>query len=254
MFCAPGDGDQFDNRVREVFGTNVQLVDSAGKERIAWRTSIARSAEGWGARASTRFLTFNAVADEWQMASGAIELTRAQRRTLAADIVETGRDLATELGRAGTSVRRVLDDLEVPDEQRAPLEAELQSLGSKIVNDSAALAAVRDRLDVLAGSVAGIGSPHLSALPGRLEELVKLIDLALDTGSGALPMRLHGAGARASRRYRSKAFFMIGGLAGMGQTFLYTHSRSWKSRRLIFTLRHVSTWLTCFWRSQDRSS
>jgi putative ATP-dependent endonuclease of OLD family len=197
LVLAPaGSAPSFDDRVREVFGTHIQLVSASGDERIAWRTSIARSAEGWGARATSRFLMFDAGTDEWRPASGASELSRAHRRVLAADMTGTGRDLAGELSRPGTSIRRVLDDLEVPEAARGTLEADLQVLGGRIVDESSALGAVRERLSVLAGAVSGIGSPHVSALPGRLEELVRLIDIALDTGAGAMPMRLHGAGAR----------------------------------------------------------
>lgn len=197
LVLAPADSaESFDDRVREVFGTHVQLVSAGGDERIAWRTSIARSAEGWGARATSRFLMYDAGADEWKPASGASEVTRSHRRVLAADIAGTGRDLAGELSRPGTSIRRVLDDLEVPEAARGTLEADLQTLGGRIVDESSALGAVRDRLSLLADAVNGIGIPHVSALPGRLEELVRLIDIALDTGGGAMPMRLHGAGAR----------------------------------------------------------
>lgn len=197
LVLAPPDGEiMFDDRVQEVFGTHVQPVSPGGDERIAWRTSITRSAEGWGARASSRFLTFDAGARSWIPSVGASELTRSHRRAVAADLAGPGRDLASELARPGTSIRRVLDDLEVPDESRGELELDLRTLGGRIVDESSALGAVRERLDALAAAVHGIGSPHLSALPGRLEELVRLIDIALDTGGGPMPMRLHGSGTR----------------------------------------------------------
>ena len=49
-----GDDTVFDDRVREIFGTYVQPTAS-GSERVAWRTTISPSAEGWGARPSVAF-------------------------------------------------------------------------------------------------------------------------------------------------------------------------------------------------------
>jgi len=198
IVIAPGgDGASgFDPRVIELFGTNVQLVSAAGDQRIAWRTTVTRSAEGWGARASSRFLAFDAATNDWRPVTGQAEVGRNHRNALSADLVSTGRDLAAELSRPGSAIRRVLDDLEVPDDLRAPLEAALQELGGRIVDESAALGAIRDRLGALGKAVGGVGDPDVSALPGRLEELVRMIEIALDTGSGALPMRMHGSGAR----------------------------------------------------------
>lgn len=76
------------------------------------------------------------------------------------------------------------------------MEGDLQELGTRIVSKSGTLAAVRSRLIALESAVGGIGTPEVNALPGRLEELVRMIEVALDTGSGGLPMRLHGSGAR----------------------------------------------------------
>ncbi|WP_248581607.1 AAA family ATPase [Nocardioides sp. InS609-2] len=140
LILAPADSaDSFDDRVREIFGTHLQLVSASGDERVAWRTSITRSAEGWGARATSRFLMYDAGVDEWKPATGASEVSRRQRGVLAADIAGTGRDLAGELSRPGTSIRRVLDDLEVPEAARGTLEADLQALGGRIVDESSAL-------------------------------------------------------------------------------------------------------------------
>jgi putative ATP-dependent endonuclease of OLD family len=122
--------------------------------------------------------------------------TPEHRHVLAADLVETGRDLAAEMTRRGSAIRRVLDQLEVPDDDRAILEEDLHALGDRIVQKSATLAAVRTGLQVLQSAVAGIGKPEVLALPGRLEELVRMIEVALDNGGGELPMRLHGSGAR----------------------------------------------------------
>lgn len=190
-----GAGTQFDDRVREIFGTHVQPTASGG-ERVAWRTTIGPSAEGWGARAERRFLTYDVASNGWLPAVGAAEVMPRHLRVVSADVTPTGRDIASEVTRPGSAIRRILDDLEVDESARAALERELEELGGRIVNSSSALAAVRQRLDALTAAVQGIGAPQVSALPGRLEELVRLIEIALDTGAGPMPMRLHGSGAR----------------------------------------------------------
>ena len=119
---------------------------------------------------------------------------RDQRALVAVDLVETKRDLVEELGRRGSPIRRVLSDLEVDDETHVELESQLAALGAQIVGKSATLDAVRKSLLDLEALVGSIGAPALNPLPVRLEELARSVAIDLDTGSGALPVRLHGAG------------------------------------------------------------
>lgn len=196
VLAPPVGADTFDGRVAAVFAGNVQPV-SEDAERIAWRTSIQPSAEGWGGRADSRFLRYDIGSSAWTLPRNAAPLSRDHRGTVAADLVGTGRDLAAEMSRPGSPVRRVLSDLGVPDTQRAALEADLQTLSARIVETSDSLAAVQGRLAELDREIAGVGTPVMNPLPGRLEELARTIEIALDnTGLGPLPMRLHGSGAR----------------------------------------------------------
>lgn len=197
LVLAPAVGaDTFDGRVAAVFAGNVQPV-SEDAERIAWRTSIQPSAEGWGGRAESRFLRYDIASSAWNLPRNAAPLSREHRGMVAADLVGTGRDLAAEMSRPGSPVRRVLSDLGVPDAQRGALEADLQALSARIVETSDSLAAVRGRLAELDREIGGVGTPVMNPLPGRLEELARTIEIALDnTGLGPLPMRLHGSGAR----------------------------------------------------------
>lgn len=197
LVLAPPTGtDEFDDRIQTVYGNQVQPTNSSGRERIAWRTTISRSEEGWGGRSESRFLTYDVRSSDWTLGSSAASVSPTQKRLIAADYVDTGRDLASELNRAGSAIRRVLDKLEVPESERKALETDLTNLGSRIVDHSAALGHVRKQLEVLNSTVAGVGTPDVRALPSRLEELVRMIDVGLDNGYGALPMRLHGSGAR----------------------------------------------------------
>lgn len=106
--AAEGPDEAFDPRVRATFGRHVQLASVAGAERVAWRTVVRRSAEGWGGRADSRFMRYDASAATWALPPNAAVLSREHRGILAADLVDTGRDLAAELLRPGSAIRRVM--------------------------------------------------------------------------------------------------------------------------------------------------
>lgn len=190
------DEDAFDIAVTRRLAVVQTLREEPLRERFAWRTIVIRSAEGMGARADARVLTYDVAAGEWALAENAPQLTRDQRSLIAAHLVETTRDLVDELTRRGSAVRRVLSDLEVPAEARREIEEELQSLGQRIVSDSTTLDAVKQALEQLEKTVGSLGKPALNPLPIRLEELARSVAIDLDAGTGALPIRLHGSGAR----------------------------------------------------------
>ncbi len=189
--------NEFSASVSRLFDGSIQsLSEEPIQERIAWRTTVERSAEGLGARAESHLLTFDARVEEWVQRSDAPFLNRSQRGIFAVDLINTGRDLLDELGRRGSSIRKILSDLEIPPPLRAPLELKLQELSKGILEKSETLRSVRTRLDSLHNLVGSIGAPALDPLPADLDELARLISIGLDTGNGALPMRLHGAGSR----------------------------------------------------------
>jgi putative ATP-dependent endonuclease of the OLD family len=186
----------FDDAITQRLGAIQPIREEPLRERFAWRTTIRRSAEGLGARSDAQLLVFDAMQQAWVLQQNAPTLSRDQRAVFAVDLVDARRDLVEEFTRRGSAVRRVLSDLEVSDETRADLESELADLGSRIVGESGTLEAVRKALEDLEKLVGSIGTPALSPLPVRLEELSRSVAIDLDTGSGALPVRLHGSGAR----------------------------------------------------------
>lgn len=186
----------FADAVAQRLGNVQPIREEPLRERFAWRTTIRRSAEGLGARSDAQVLVFDATQQAWVLQQNAQTLSRDQRSVFAVDLVDARRDLVEEFSRRGSAVRRVLSDLEVGDETRLELESQLADLGSRIVGESGTLDAVRKALENLEQLVGGIGTPALSPLPVRLEELSRSVAIDLDTGSGALPVRLHGAGAR----------------------------------------------------------
>ena len=194
---SPGtDEDAFDVAVARRLVDVQTLREEPLQERFAWRTTVARSAEGLGARADARLLTYDLQAGRWALSGNASQLSRDQRSVISAHLVPTSRDLVDELTRRGSAVRRVLSDLEVPTAERQEIEAELKDLGQRIVSGSTTLNAVTEALEQLEKTVGSLGRPALNPLPVRLEELARSVAIDLDAGTGALPIRLHGSGAR----------------------------------------------------------
>lgn len=190
------DDENFDMRLVPRLGAAIAVISSdPDRERVAWRTCIRRSLEGHGARIEHLQLTYDVGTRRWS-APMANPATRATRSVVAADLVNAGRDLAGEMGRPGSPIRRVLDNLDIVDDERTRLTDDLRSLSSRIVTASSSLEAVRKSLAALEESVGGVGTPSLQPLPIRLEELSRSVSVELDAGAGPLPMRLQGAGAR----------------------------------------------------------
>ena len=188
--------ETFDERLVARLQTAIAVISSdPDRERFAWRTCIRPSLEGYGARIEHLQLTYDERSGTWDAPTGYVA-TREQRSVVAADLVNTGRDLADEMRRQGSPIRRILDDLDVSSTVRAQLEADLGSLSAKIVSESEALIAVQESLSALEESIDGMGTPSLQPLPVRLEEMSQSVSVELDAGAGPLPMRLHGAGAR----------------------------------------------------------
>lgn len=189
--------DAFDESVARRFAGGSQAVrEEPFRERIAWRTHIRRSSEGTGARSEAMFLTFNASTGEWFEQENPFPLARDHRLAFAVDLVSTGRDLMDELGRRGSSIRKVLSDLEVSDTDRTDLEDRLSELGQEIVSGSQTLASIAHALGQLNTMIGSMGAPDVNPLPIRLEELSRSISIDLNSGNGAMPIRLHGAGSR----------------------------------------------------------
>jgi len=101
-----------------------------------------------------------------------------------------------ELGRRGSAIRKILSDLEVEPDSRSALEGQLADLGQHIVSGSATLTSVRIALENLHQLIGSMGMPSLNPLPLTLEELARSVSVDLNTGAGALPIRMHGSGSR----------------------------------------------------------
>lgn len=194
---AEATGDEiFDDRVIARLQAPQTISEAPERQRFAWRTRISPSGEGYGARVEHYQLTYDHGQQVWSESNPPWTATREQRSVVAADLVNTGRDLASEITRRGSSIQRVLDDLEVDEDARTQLEEALGSLSDRVVGASGSLGAVQAALETLERSIDGLGAPSLRPLPRRLEDLSRSVSVDLDAGTGSLPMRFHGAGAR----------------------------------------------------------
>lgn len=194
---ASTDEQAFEDDAARLMGGDAQTISEAPfRERFAWRTHVRRSAEGLGARSEFKILTFDTASGGWVERSGAKDLGRVARGLLSSDLVNTGRDLMEELSRRGSGIRKVLSDLNVDDVTRDDLELRLADLSAAIVAGSGTLASVSRSLHVLNRTVGSIGAPGINPIPITLEELARSLSIELDSGHGALPIRMHGAGAR----------------------------------------------------------
>lgn len=189
-------GEIFGARTTRRLGSIQALTDDPPRERFAWRSTIRPSEEGLGVRTDRALLLFDQASQVWREQANQESPSFDQRSIVAADLVETRRDLVDELARRGSPIRRILDDLEIAPERRAELEVGLEGLGNEIVSSSESLAAVRAALEVLSRSVDSMGTPSIQPLPVRLEEVARSVSIDLNTGEGGLPLRFHGSGAR----------------------------------------------------------
>ena len=200
VILAPAMGNQggevFDVRAARRLDSVQTLSEDPVRERFAWRTTIGLSQEGLGVRSDRALLVFDQTSRSWQQPQNVTSLSVDQRSLIAADLVETGRDLVEELDRRGSPIRRILDDLDIASDRRTELEDGLRELGGEIITSSGSLAALQVAFESLSRSVDTMGSPSLQPLPIRLGELARSVSIDLDTGNGGLPVRVHGAGAR----------------------------------------------------------
>lgn len=189
--------ETFSEPISRRLGFQIPLIqESPVRERFAWRTTIRKSGEGPGAVSESQFLQFDLQERQWILPDHAPPVTRDQRSLLAVELFEARRDLVEDFSKRSSAIRRVLNDLEVDQDTRTELQNNLTTLSKKILNESPALTAVEESLSKLEKHIDSIGKPSLNPLPPRLEELARSIAINLDTGKGAVHLRLHGAGVR----------------------------------------------------------
>ena len=191
----PTPEETFDVRLQRILAPVLRLVSvSPARQRFGWRTTITATSEGSGARGQSEVLAYDDAAGEWQQTD--LPVPRDVRSLLYAELVDTRRDLDAELRQRGTAIRRILNDLRVPEADREDLEQRLAQLGDNILRHSDTLRNVRDSLDSLGRYVDALGAARIDPVPRTLEELARSVGVSFDSGVEQLASRLHGSGVR----------------------------------------------------------
>lgn len=189
------DEQLFDDPLLELLGPELALISSSpDRQRYAWRTTVTWVGEGSGARADSSVLRFDGAANRWEATNAS--LPRTARSLLHAELVDTSRDLDSELRHQGTAIRRILNDLNVEDSDRTVLEQDLESLGENILRHSATLSTLRDSLNSLDRYVDAVGDARVDPVPRTLEELARTVGVSFGSANDPLASRLHGSGVR----------------------------------------------------------
>lgn len=166
------------------------------KSRFAWRTTIRRSAEG-GVQVERKILSFDVDAGGWFLQGSPSHLKRPQLSLFYAAFVDAQRDLQSDLGRATSPIRRLLDDLRIQPNERAELQGKLKELNEEVIQKSATLVQIADALRAGQMSMAGAADTSVLPVPTRIEDLARTVSIEIDAGTGdSLPLRLHGSGSR----------------------------------------------------------
>ena len=188
--------EKFSRSVSQLFGPSVSVIpEQPMRERLAWRTTIARASEGTGARSQANIMNYSEHSGELNAAESSVHLSREQRSFFVAELVGTQRDLEKELRTPGSSLRKIMNDLNV-EEGREELESRLTALGNDIVEGSETLKELRTALETLDRYLDSLGKVQVNTVPNSLEELARTIGVSFGAGQEHLAARLQGSGVR----------------------------------------------------------
>lgn len=190
-----GQVEEFNQSVSQRFGDSISLIsDKPLRQRLAWRTIITPTSEETGARSQYHVMT-TSLSEGWTT-EPLTSLNREQHSLFVAELINTQRDLDQELKRPGSALRRILNDLNVPEDKREELKNRLAELGGDIVEQSDTLRELRKALETLDKYMDAMGTAKVNAVPGSLEELARTVGVSFDRGQGQVAARLQGSGVR----------------------------------------------------------
>lgn len=183
----------------ELWGSNIILDSDDFSESVGVRTRLAWSIAKGDYVVSRHYLKEWTAFDVWLGAPLSDKPASAsQLEPLVLHYMDAKRDLEEDLRRPGSFWRRLTDDLGLPANDIAEIEAILTSVNQKVVDKSAVLKHLRDSLRTLQGVVAASEEGiDVSPVARRLRDLSKGIDVSFSTaGAQSFPLARHGMGTR----------------------------------------------------------
>lgn len=192
----PAIGDQFSDEAAGRLGDAVQL----GPPQFATlRTKGTSAADGSGPVLDRRWIGGWSCDRAEALALPELERPRSDQLNLISFfLLDARRDLVDELRQRRSYWGRLLADVGVPAAQRAALETDIAALSKQVVDNSVVLAGIRDQLDAVKKALgASVSEVSIEALPARIDELARSVDVVLKApGSATLPLRTQGLGSR----------------------------------------------------------
>jgi len=204
FFSPPVGTNAFSNDMRQRL-VAVQREPGSTREMVGIRTTLKPSSEGVLLLENRVFL--QPLSNDWVEAPAppfqgrVLELVQAH-------MIDASRDLVAEMGNQTSAWGRVLSDLKIPDlpdlanaqldpAGKRALEQDLRLISERVRQASPVLTQLHDDLKAMANTQASVGNVALVALPLRIEELAKTIEILLQQSNAAqLPLRFHGLGSR----------------------------------------------------------
>lgn len=182
----------------ELWGSSFILA-ADGSESVGIRTRLAWNPIKGDYVADRKFLK------EWRPFAGWLAtpvsekaVTAQQLEPIALHYIDAKRDLDDDLRRQGSFWRRLTEDLGLPEDDVAALEAALAGINQGIVDKSAVLKHLKENLADLQSVVAAdSGGVDISPVARKLRDLAKGVDVSFSTaGSQSFPLARHGMGTR----------------------------------------------------------
>lgn len=204
IFLSPASGPTFSESTRQLLQSIQREPDEPRSEIVVFRTELAPSNEG-AQLTETRSFRQPSRGD-WVQSQ--VRFVPQLLRLVEVHLLDASRDLMTELGNQSSTWGRVVGDLQVPDladlpdgsldpAGRAGLEAELSAFAERLRQASPVLKQLEGDLRRLRDSQTTVGDVALVALPPRVEELARTIEVVIEQRDATtLPLRFHGLGSR----------------------------------------------------------
>lgn len=244
----------------ELWGSSF-IIGLDGSESVGIRTRLAWNPIKGDYVADRKFLKEWRPFADWLAGQVSEKSVSAQQlEPIALHYIDAKRDLDDDLRRQGSFWRRLTEDLGLPEENVAELEAALSDINQDIVDKSAVLKHLKENLADLQSVVAAdSGGIDIAPIARKLRDLSKGVDVSFSTaGAQSFPLARHGMGTRslasllvfrAFASWRNKQAIEGGGkvhsileleepeshLHPQGQRSLFAHIRKITGQRVVST-------------------